>query len=68
MPGVASSEPFNSGQRPSKVVQEGLRLDGRGFEEFRPVCKAYKSTIEFEQPRRVVLHIGEIAVALQSST
>lgn len=24
---------------PEQVVQNGTRLDGRGFEEFRPVCK-----------------------------
>jgi hypothetical protein len=33
-------------ERPKEVLVDGSRLDGRGFEEFRPVCKATLSRLQ----------------------
>ncbi len=33
------SVPLQSPPKPAHILEDGLRLDGRGFEEFRPVCE-----------------------------
>ena len=33
------SVPFFAHKQPQQVLEEGVRLDGRGFEEFRAVCE-----------------------------
>lgn len=35
-----ASVPLQPLPLPASVLQDGLRLDGRGFEEFRPICKS----------------------------
>lgn len=41
MPQLSSTGtvPFFAHQPPQQVLEEGVRLDGRGYEEFRAVCK-----------------------------
>ncbi len=34
-----SSVPFFADKQPQQVFEAGVRLDGRGYEEFRAVCE-----------------------------
>ena len=36
---ITGTVPFFDRQPPQQVLEEGVRLDGRGYEEFRAVCK-----------------------------
>ena len=40
-PAAGSSVPFFSHKQPQQVLEAGVRLDGRGYEEFRAVCKQH---------------------------
>ncbi len=36
---AGSSVPFFANKQPQQVLEAGVRLDGRGYEEFRAVCE-----------------------------
>ena len=36
---AVGSVPFTAYETPQEVFAEGVRLDGRGYEEFRTLCK-----------------------------
>ena len=36
---AGSSLPFFANKQPQQVLEAGVRLDGRGYEEFRAVCE-----------------------------
>ena len=36
---AGSSVPFFASKQPQQVLEAGVRLDGRGYEEFRAVCE-----------------------------
>lgn len=52
-------------EQPKEVIQEGLRLDGRGFEEFRPVCESLVCSTGIQTIQSDMRHRG---AAMQFST
>ncbi len=38
---TGSSVPFFAHKQPQQVLEAGVRLDGRGYEEFRAVCESH---------------------------
>lgn len=61
-----NSVPFSATQRPKEVVQEGLRLDDRGFEEFRTVCKPDSNACAMLADRIYADHVSDFSPSLQS--
>lgn len=58
------SVPFLPAARPQQVLQDGSRLDGRGFEEFRSVCEWPFAHLS-HRPPRTKHTIGPLLVAPQ---